>query len=68
MDKNEICNKEQFKQMLMKKIKTIVELDHSPNYEVTKDYFEKNMTFDGIEEYLKSVSAECKNELIPKNE
>ena len=63
MDKNEICNKDQFNQMVMQKIKTILEYDHSQNFEVTKGYYEKNMTFDGIEEYLKSVSENSEIEL-----
>jgi hypothetical protein len=54
--------------MVMQKIKTILEFDHSQNFEVTKGYYEKNMTFDGIEEYLRSVSEECKNELISEDE
>ena len=41
MDKNEICNKDQFNHMVMQKIKTILEYDHSQNFEVTKGYYEK---------------------------
>ena len=41
-----------FVREVMKKIESISKLDHSPNYQLSKDYYEKNKTFDGIKEFL----------------
>lgn len=36
----------------MNTIKGILALYHSPNYQLSKDYCEKNKTFDEIKEFL----------------
>lgn len=37
-------------------IKVITELDHSPNFQLSKEYYEKNQTFNGIIDFLKSYN------------
>ena len=41
-----------FAREVMKKLESISELDHSPNYQLSKDYYERNKSFDGIKEFL----------------
>lgn len=48
---------------VMNAIKGISALDHSPNYQLSKDYYERNKTFDGIKEFLIAH-----NELMKKYE
>lgn len=41
-----------FAREVMNTIVSISELDHSPNYHLSKDYYERNKTFDGIKDFL----------------
>lgn len=43
-----------FVQEVMKKIKIISELDHSPGYETSLKYYKMNGTLNGIENYLRT--------------
>ncbi len=52
-----------FVREVMKKIESISVLDHSHNYQLSKDYYERNKTFDGIKEFLIAH-----NELMKKYE
>jgi len=50
-----------FVRKVMNAIKGISELDHSPNYHLSKDYYERNKTFDGIKEFLIAHNELTKN-------
>ena len=39
-------------QTIMKRIKTISEIDKSKEFKISEEYYKKYGTFDGIEEYL----------------
>jgi len=46
---------------VMNTIKGISALDHSPNYQQSKDYYAKHKTFDGIKEFLTVHNEIMKN-------
>ena len=55
------CEQTYFVREVMKNIESISELDHSPNYQLSKDYYERNKTFDGIKEFLIAHNELTKN-------
>ena len=42
-----------FSNEVMNVIKTILEMDHSPNHILSQEYYEVHGTYEGLEEYLK---------------
>ena len=50
-----------FVREVIKKIESISVLDHSPNYQLSKDYYDRNKTVDGIKEFLIEHNELTKN-------
>ena len=50
-----------FVRAVMENIESISELDRSPNYQLSKHYYENNKTLDGIKEFLTVHNEIMKN-------